>query len=215
MFYPTRFNQYSQTFALSFTHTPKTNRRPQIEPSRVHVQRPYETNLPYQSLSFINTLFKSVFKKKLLLMVCRQRLSANSLQNVNAHKFPPQQQKQLSRLWLFTHLHASFLSLTPTKSILGCFFLLFSKKELNRVQDLFRHWESISRLSNGKGFFFLEKGKIAWKALSRKQKITWSKGKYAKSNYNLAVSESRFSYPSNTGVVHFSSSLFFYYVLFI
>ena len=89
------------------------------------------------------------------------------------------------------------------------FFLEFSKKNLPEVSKFFSFVKELLIKKRLKGFIWQQKGKIAWKAPSRKQNALSVFGSYSKVNYNLATSDSGYTYSPITGTVSFRNNLFY------
>ena len=89
------------------------------------------------------------------------------------------------------------------------FFLEFSKKNLPEVSKFFSSVKELLIKKRLKGFIWQQKGKVARKALSRKQNTLSVFGSYSKVNCNLATSDSGYTYSSITGTVSFRNNLFY------
>ena len=166
--------------------------------------------MPFQFFLFFSKFFYFLFKKKVSFILLKQK--SKPIPELLYRFFKDQ---PLSFFMNETKIVGNFLnklnsfSLEGLSLLLHFFFLNCSKKNLLAVFRLNQFIKRTSSENISKGFYSVQKGKIAWKALSRKKKDTLTSGFTAKSNYNLASSESNYFFFSNTGVVSFTTILFF------
>ena len=167
--------------------------------------------MPFQFFLFYASFFYLVLKKKVSLLIKKIKHY-----KVNQLHLDITGGEELATLPNFLELMGSVsaglgqLSLGTLSLFINFFFIHFSKKQILTVLRINQGIQRAVVALGAKGFSFSHKGKLAWKALSRKQysKIRW--GCVAKSNYHQASSESDTLYFSLTGAVSFRSALFFY-----
>ena len=167
--------------------------------------------MPFQFFLFYASFFYFILKKKLSLLVKKIKHY-----KVNHLHLEVTGGDELATLPNFLELMGSVsaglsqLSLTTLNLLVNFFFIHFSKKQILTILRINQSVQRAATILGAQGFCFSHKGKLAWKALSRKQffKLRW--GCIAKSNYHQATSGSDARYFSLTGTVSFRSSLFFY-----
>lgn len=119
------------------------------------------------------------------------------------------QSSTLLKVWSFVLTNLNRKSMQIFSHFFHFFFLEFSKKSLPEVSKFFSSIRELMFKKRMKGFVWQQKGKVAWKALSRKQNTLSVFGSYSKVNYNLATSGSSYTYNSITGTVSFNNNLFY------
>lgn len=182
---------------------------------KTFIKKPYKNKSPFQFFLFSSKFFYLLLGKKVSFIVSKKKGAIETSFLLSLFK---------GDVFFFFFKHTilvgnflnnlNFFSLKGLTSLIHFFFLNHSKKS---VSSIFRLNQFIRRIffdKFAKGFTFQQKGKLAWKALSRKKKDKIFSGRTAKTNFNLAASESNYSFFSNTGVVTFNSSVFFLFVLF-
>ena len=179
------------------------------QPSSI-ISKPYKPTSPFQFFLFLSKFLSGLLKKKVFFFVLKVRpspgvvfdpflISETNLTN----------SRVLLKVWAFVLTGLKSNSMSAISFFFHYFFLEFSKKQLPEISKFFSSLKELMLRGRLRGFLWGEKGKVAWKALSRKQKFLFAFGSYSKSNYNLASSESDYTYSSITGNVFFKTSIFY------
>ena len=178
-------------------------------PFNVTPLNPPKQNIAFFSV-FIFKLFLFFFKKQLLIILSKSALKT-SLKDSFSDFLPSLfvTDTALICAWLSMVKEAGCLGRPPFKSFTLFFFSIFSKKNLVDFSLFFSLLSQVLLEKGSKGFYFYSKGKLAWKALSRKQKEFIQKGACGKTDYTKAASDSKKSLFSLTGSVQFKLSFFF------
>lgn len=178
--------------------------------SMLNLTKPYKPKSPFQFFLFLSLFLSKVFKKQTFFFA--SKLKPNPITKIDPFLLSETmlpQSKLLLKVWCFVLINFNRKSAKAMRYFFHYFFLENSKKRLPEMSKFFSSVKELMLLKRIKGFFWGQKGKLAWKALSRKQNTTVLFGSYSKVNYNLANSESDYTYCSVTGTVFFKSNIFY------
>lgn len=168
------------------------------------------------SLFFFFKFFSFILSKQVLFFFKLKRVGlrvdqvqqAFNLDKFLLHSF-------LKKLVLISFFFILNTSVSTLKALLEGFFSVFSKKQLSYVLKFLSNINFFFRSHTFRGFLNIFRGKLAWKALSRKQSSKLKFGRYGLLAYYLPSSESAVNYSTVTGSVSLKviSFIFLFYYL--
>jgi len=174
------------------------------------ILKPYKPTSPFQIFLFLSRFLTKVFKKQTLFFSVKLKTNPFIFFDTFLLKETAiAENTLLLKVWSFVLTNFERKSVKAMPYFFHYFFLEFSKKKLPEISKFFSSIKELMFHKRLKGFFWGQKGKVAWKALSRKQSVLSLFGSYSKVNYNLAASCSDYSYSSVTGTVFFKSNIFY------
>lgn len=174
------------------------------------IRSPYRPTSPFQFFLFLSKFLTNVLKKQVFFFSLKTK--ANFRIGIDPFLLGETvllQSHTLLKVWSFVLTNLNRKSMQAFFHFFHFFFLEFSKKNLPEVSKFFSSVKELMIKKRLKGFIWQQKGKVAWKALSRKQNTLSVFGSYSKVNYNLATSDSGYTYSSITGTVSFRNNLFY------
>lgn len=196
-------------FSLSM-NTKNSFYRTPVKQSKLSVARPYKPVSPFQFFFFLSSFLSKIFKKQTFFFAAKLKYEPGTeIDPFLLSETVLSQSNTLLKVWSFVLLNFNRKSVKAMRYFFHYFFLEFSKKRLPEVSKFFSSIKELMLLKRVKGFFWGQKGKIAWKALSRKQNTLLLFGSYSKVNYNLVASGTDYTYCSVTGTVFFKSNIFY------
>ena len=165
---------------------------------------------PFQFFLFLSKFLMGLLKKQVFFFSLKTKASFRiELDPFLLGETVLLQSSVLLKVWSFVLTNLNRKSMLAFFHFFHFFFLEFSKKNLPEVSKFFSSVRELMLKKRMRGFIWQQKGKVAWKALSRKQNILSVFGSYSKVNYNLATSGSGYTYNSVTGTVSFNNNLFY------
>lgn len=171
-------------------------------------------NFFFFSLFFFFKFFSFLLSKSVLFFfkLKKTTLRIDQIQqNFNLDKFVLYD--FLKKIVLISFFFIFNSSVSSLESLLKSFFSVFSKKQLSYVIQFLNNINFFFRARTFRGFLNMFKGKLAWKALSRKQSSKLKYGRYGLLSYYLPSSESALSYSTVTGSVSLKIISFIFFVL--
>lgn len=174
------------------------------------INKPYKPVSPFQFFLFLSKFLTGLLKKQVFFFSLKTKASFRiELDPFLLGETVLLQSSILLKVWSFVLTNLNRKSMLAFFHFFHFFFLEFSKKNLPEVSKFFSSVRELMLKKRMRGFIWQQKGKVAWKALSRKQNILSVFGSYSKVNYNLATSGSGYTYNSVTGTVSFNNNLFY------
>ena len=174
------------------------------------INKPYKPVSPFQFFLFLSKFLTGLLKKQVFFFSLKTKASFKiEVDPFLLSETVLLQSSTLLKVWSFVLTNLNRKSMQTFFHFFHFFFLEFSKKSLPEVSKFFSSIRELMFKKRMKGFIWQQKGKVAWKALSRKQNTLSVFGSYSKVNYNLATSGSSYTYNSITGTVSFNNNLFY------
>lgn len=184
--------------------------QPRIKQTKLSIVKPYKPVSPFQFFFFLSLFLSKIFKKQTFFFAAKLKYNPGTkIDPFLLSETVLSQSNTLLKIWSFVLLNFNRKSVKAMRYFFHYFFLEFSKKKLPEISKFFSSIKELMLLKRLQGFFWGQKGKIAWKALSRKQNTLLLFGSYSKVNYNLATSGTDYTYCSITGTVFFKSNIFY------
>ena len=171
-------------------------------------------NFFFFSLFFFFKFFSFILSKQVLFFFKLKKVGLRLdqvQQTFNLDKFLLH--SFLKKLILISFFFVFNTSVSTLKTLLEGFFSIFSKKQLSYVLKFLSNINFFFRSHTFRGFLNIFKGKLAWKALSRKQSSKLKFGRYGLLSYYLPSSESAVNYSTVTGSVSLKVISFISFVL--
>ena len=171
-------------------------------------------NFFFFSLFFFFKFFSFILSKQVLFFFKLKKVGLRLdqiQQTFNLDKFL--MHSFLKKLVLISFFFIFNTSVSTLKSLLEGFFSVFSKKQLSYVLKFLSSINFFFRSHTFRGFLNVFRGKLAWKALSRKQSSKLKFGQYGLLSYYLPSSESALNYSTVTGSVSLKIISFILFVL--